>query len=103
LTTHALVDMLHYWYKAIDKGQSVRVVFVDYAKAFDHVNHNILIEKMQALGLPDFIVRWMCTFLQNRHQRVKIGDILSERLTVIAGIPQGSYLGPLTFIILINE
>ena len=52
--------------------------------------------------LPDFIVRWMCAFLQNRHQRVKIGDILSEWLTVIAGIPQGSYLSPLTFIILIN-
>jgi len=60
--THALVDMLHHWHAAIDKGQSARTVFVDFAKAFDHVDHNILVTKLVALGLPDVIVRWMCVF-----------------------------------------
>jgi len=59
---HALVDTLHHWHAAIDKGQSVRTVFVDFAKAFDHVDHNILVTKLVALGLPDVIVRWMCVF-----------------------------------------
>ena len=74
-TTHALVDMLHHWH-AIDKGQSVRSVFIDFAKAFDHVDHNILVDKLVALSLPDVIVRWICAFLQERRQRVKIRDVL---------------------------
>ena len=52
-TTHALVDMLHHWHAVVDKGQSVRTVFVDFTKAFDHVDHNVLVSKLVALGLPD--------------------------------------------------
>jgi len=63
-TTHALVDMLHHWHVDVDKGESARTVFVDFAKAFDHVDHNVLVPKMVALGLPDVIVRGMCAFLQ---------------------------------------
>ena len=102
-TTHALVDMMHHWHSAIDNRQSVRTVFIDYAKAFDHVGHNILIQKMTALGLPDIIIRWLHSFLSHRRQRVKIGDVLSEWLEMMAGMPQGSYLGPLTFIVLIDD
>jgi len=78
--THALVDMLHHWHAAIDKGQSVHSVFLDFAKAFDHVDHNILVNKLVVLSLPDVIVRWICAFLQERRQRVKIGDVLSDWL-----------------------
>jgi len=63
-TTHALVDMLHHWHAAVDKGESVRTVFVDFAKAFHDVDHNVLVAKLIALGLPDVIVRWMTAFLQ---------------------------------------
>ena len=101
-TTHALVDMLHQWHAAVDKSQSVRTVFVDFAKAFDHVNHNILVAKLVELGLPDVIVRWMCAFLRDRRQRVKTGDVMSDWLQLVAGMPQGSNLGPLTFVILID-
>ena len=101
-TTHALVDMLHHWHAAVDKGQSVRTVFVDFAKAFDHVDHNVLVDKLVALSLPDVIMRWTCAFLRERRQRVKIGDVLSDWLQLTAGMPQGSYLGPLTFVILID-
>ena len=72
-TTHALVDTLHHWHVAVDKGESVHTVFVDFAKAFDHVDHNVLVAKRAALSLPDVIVRWMTAFLQERRQRVKIG------------------------------
>jgi len=54
---HALVDMLHHWYVAVGKGQSVRTVFVDFTKAYDHVDHNVLVSKLVALDLPDVIVR----------------------------------------------
>jgi len=102
-TTHALVDVLYHWHAAIDKGQSVRTVFVDFAKAFDYVDHNVLVSKLMALGLPDVIVRWICSFLSHRRQRVKIGDILTEWLQLAAGMPQGTHLGPLTFVILIDS
>jgi len=88
------------WY--VDKHQSVRSVFVDFSKAFYHVDHNILVAKLVALGLPDVIVRWMCAFLRDRRLRVKIGDVFSDWLHLTAGMPQGSYLGPLTFVILID-
>ena len=73
-STHALVDMLHHWHTAVDNGQSVRTVFIDFAKAFDRVDHNVLVVKLVALGLPDVIVRWTGAFLRERRQRVKIGD-----------------------------
>jgi len=100
-TTHDLIDMLHHWHAAIDKGQSIRTLFVDFTKAFDHIDHNVLVSKMVALGLPDVIARWICAFLRDRW-RVKIGDFLSDWLQLVAGMPQGSYLGPLTFAILIR-
>lgn len=96
LTTHALVDMMHHRHNAVDGGQSARIVFVDFAKAFDRVNHNVLMSKLVAVNLPDVIIRWMYSYLLYRRQRVKIGDVLSEWLPQIAGMPQGSYLGPLT-------
>ena len=90
------------WHSAVDRGQSIRIVLVDFAKAFDHVDHNILVNKMQALGLSDTVVRWRCSFPQGRRQWVKIDDVMSGSLPVTAGMPQGSHLGPLTYIILIN-
>ena len=101
-TTHALIDMLHHWHDAVDKGQSVRAVFVDFAKAFDHVDHDILVTKLRRFGLSDTVMCWMCDFLRHRTQRVKIGDVLSDWLPISAGMPQGSFLGPLTFIILVD-
>jgi len=61
-TTHALVDMMHHWHSSIDKGQSVHTVFIDFAKAFDSVDHNIVVTKMRALDVPDIIIRWLCSF-----------------------------------------
>ena len=90
--THALADMLHHWHAAVDNSESVCTVFVDFAKAFDHVDHNVLVTKLVLLGLPDVIVRWICGFLRQRRQRVKTGEVLSDWLQLSAGMPQGSYL-----------
>jgi hypothetical protein len=65
-TTHELVDILHHWLRALDNHESVRIVFFDYAKAYDHVDHTVLIGKMQKLGISSTLLRWVCSFLYNR-------------------------------------
>jgi len=102
-TTHALVDMVHHWHKALDEGHSVRVLCVDYAKAFDHVDHVILLQKLKSYGVPSFILRWMTSFLCERQQRVKVMDTVSDWVTLRGGMPQGSWLGPLIFVTLIDD
>ena len=76
---------------------------IDFAKAFDHVNHNILVAKLHEFNIPDTVIRWMCSFLNHRCQRVKIGNVMSDWLVMNAGMPQGSHLGPLTFIMLVDS
>jgi len=90
-TTHALIDVLHHWHDAVDKGQSVRAVFVHFAKAFDHDDHNILVTKLLRFGLSDTVLCWMCYFLRHRTQRVKIGGVLSDWLPISASMPQGRF------------
>ena len=78
-TTDALVEMVHTWCEATDKpGTFVRVLLVDYSKAFDHINHEILIAKLYGMGLPAYLVRWMAAFLIDRQQSIKIGDTVSS-------------------------
>jgi len=60
------------------KGQLARTVFIDFTKAFNHVDHSVVIAQLTALVLPNIIIRWMYSFLHDRRQRVKIGDIVSE-------------------------
>jgi len=79
--THELVDLLHHWDRALDKNQAIRAVFIDYAKAFDYVNHFIVIRKLCELcelRVPDILVRWICSFLQNCFQRVELSNIFSD-------------------------
>ena len=63
----------------------------------------MLLEKFMEFNLPDTIVQWMCSFLRHRRQRVKIGSVMSDWVEMDAGMPQGSYLGPLTFIMLVDK
>ena len=102
-TTHALVDMVHNWLLAAEERKVSHVVLLDYRKAFDHVDHSVLISKCKSFDLPNFIIRWLCAFLSNRSQRVRLGRKLSDWVGLKGSIPQGSWLGPLFFIILIND
>ena len=101
--THILVDILHQWNKALDDGHSVRVPFIDCMKAFDHVDHNVILQKLKAYDVPDFIVLWITSFLCKRPHGVKVSESYSGWATAHGGMPQGFWLGPLIFIILIDD
>jgi len=80
--------------------QALPEISVIELRSFDII---IFVDKLVALSLPDVILQWICAFLRERRQPVKIRDVLSDWLQLMAGMLQGSYLGPLTFVILINS
>ena len=87
-TTHALVYMLHIILAALDKGNNlIRIFFADFSKGFDLVDHHSLLAELRALDIHPVIIRWICAFLPNRPQRVKIGSSLSSHLYPNGGIP----------------
>ena len=75
----------------LDRGGSVRAVFVDYQKAFDRVDHTIVLHKLVQRDVPHFIIKWMFSFLESRQQRVKINDRFSNWTQLFGGMPQGSW------------
>jgi len=80
--THALIDMLHHWHAAVDSGSSVRVLFVDFAEAFDHTDYNLVIHKLRRLQLPNIIIDWISSFLCNRCQRIAFDGYFSDWISV---------------------
>ena len=65
-TTHALVDMVHTWLLTAEERKASHMVLLDYRKAFDHVDHTVLVTKCKSYNLPNFIIRWLCAFLSDR-------------------------------------
>ena len=103
-TTDALVEMVHQWYQETDyTGKCVRILLIDYSKAFDLINHDILIAKLTSMGIPAHLVRWMAAFLVDRQHRVRIDDTLSELGFPNGGVPQGTLSGPKDFLAHIND
>ena len=105
-TSQALIKMLHKWSEATDGARtSVRILLVDYKKAFDYVDHAIVLSKLQTLDIPNSTIRWIADFLtDDRKQRIKLGyDCFSEWGNVPASVPQGTKLGPWLFILMIND
>lgn len=91
------------WHQALDSRHSIRCLFVDFSKAFDHVDHSTVMEKLADLNIHPFFLRWLHSFLLNRLQRVKIGDSVSQWARLNGGMPQGTWLGPYVFLVLIND
>ena len=103
-TIDALVEMLHEWYNATDKpGTTVRVLVLEYTKAFDLINHEIVINKLVAMNLPAHKVRWMAAFLLDPIQIVKIGESVSQPGYPNGGVPQGMLSGPKDCLVYIND
>jgi len=98
-----LLHMLDDWTENLESGEQIDVIYTDYEKAFDKVPHRRLLNKFFSFGLPIQIVNWIRSFLHNRFYKVKINSSLSDSYPVRSGIPQRSVLGPLLFIIYINE
>ena len=102
-TSLALIDVADTVYHELDSGNYVIGTFLDLQKAFDTVNHSILLQKLQCYGIRGKALQWMSCYLTNRFQYVSIGDIQSRLENISCGVPQGSVLGPLLFLLYIND
>ncbi len=82
----------------MDEGHTVDVIYPDFGKAFDSVNHRFLLAKMKSFGLGDVVVRWIEAYLSGRVSRVQVGREHSGAIPMHSGVPQGSVIGQLLFL-----
>ena len=102
-TVAALLTVTNEWLNTLDSGGEICAVFFDLKKAFNSVPHIPLIEKLVVCGLCDYLVRWITSYLTNRKQRVVVEEVESGVTDILSGVPQGSVLGPLLFLIYIDD
>lgn len=102
-TTTQLLHVVHFAANALDKRERYHIISFDFSKAFDKVQHNLLIHKLNRLNFNTKCVNWISDWLTNRTSYVSVNGLTSKSFNIDSGVPQGSVLGPLLFLIYIND
>ena len=102
-TVTQLLEVYHELLASLASGKEVDAIYLDLSKAFNKVPHHLLTTKLERYGISGSLLKWFTSYLANRNQRVTLEGALSNWLPVTSGVPQGSILGPLLFLVYTNN